>query len=305
LHHPKSFATRKAPAELLTDLDHNDLISILTKLIQEQPDLYNRIEAMTSVPSKSKKKGKKKVDIEVYRRHILSIVHSLDGMRMSEAYWHVGGLANQLREVQESAVKFLDVGDAETALEILLLLLDEASRAIEYIDDSDGELGGYVRQHVLSHFLQAPSSGLQIRPASTPAPEVPFPFLRDPGLARRLAADWHEAKDVMQVRGFKSAVLLAGAVLEATLRALLTETGASLSGSGLAAVADAAVVVKLLPGPVSLPPLLAEYAAQRIRYLAERRLCLNCRDHERHQVGGFPGGSGETIESGAPCRSVA
>lgn len=125
----------------------------------------------------------------------------------------------------------------------------------------DGELGGYVRQHVLSHFLQAPSSGLQIRPASTPAPEVPFPFLRDPGLARRLAADWHEAKDVMQVRGFKSAVLLAGAVLEATLRALLTETGASLSGSGLAAVADAAVVVKLLPGPVSLPPLLAEYAA--------------------------------------------
>lgn len=144
LHHPKSFAARKAPAELLTDLDHNDLISILTKLIQEQPDLYNRIEAMTSVPSKSKKKRKKKVDIEVYRRHILSIVHSLDGMRMSEAYWHVGGLANQLREVQESAVKFLDVGDAETALEILLLLLDEASRAIEYIDDSDGELGGYV-----------------------------------------------------------------------------------------------------------------------------------------------------------------
>ena len=85
LHHPKSVAARKAPAELLTDLDPNDLISILTKLIQEQPDLYNRIEAMTSVPSKSKKKRKKKVDIEVYRRHILSIVHSLDGMRMSEA----------------------------------------------------------------------------------------------------------------------------------------------------------------------------------------------------------------------------
>jgi uncharacterized Zn finger protein len=144
LHHPKSFAARKAPAELLADLDHNDLIAILTKLIQEQPDLYDRIEAMTSVPSKSKKKRKKKVDIEVYRRHIISIVHSLDGMRMSEAYWHVGGLANQLREVQESAVKFLDAGDAETALEILLVLLDEASRAIEYIDDSDGELGGYV-----------------------------------------------------------------------------------------------------------------------------------------------------------------
>jgi uncharacterized Zn finger protein len=144
LHHPKSFAVRKEPAELLADLDQNDLTAILTKLIQEQPDLYDRIEAMTSVPSKSKKKRRKKVDIEVYRRRILSIVHSLDGMRMSEAYWHVGGLANQLREVQESAVKFLDAGDAESALEILLVLLDEGSRGIEFVDDSDGELGGFV-----------------------------------------------------------------------------------------------------------------------------------------------------------------
>ncbi len=102
---------RKAPAELLADLDHNDLIAILTKLIQEQPDLYDRVEAITSVPSKSKKQRKTKVDVEVYRRHILGIVHSLDGMRMSEAYWHVGGLANQLHEVQESAVKFLDAGE--------------------------------------------------------------------------------------------------------------------------------------------------------------------------------------------------
>lgn len=144
LHHPKSFTVRKEPVELLADLDQNDLTTILTKLIQEQPDLYDRIEAMTSVPSKSKKKRRKKVDIEVYRRHILGIVHSLDGMRMSEAYWHVGGLANQLREVQESAVKFLDAGDAESALEILLVLLEEGSRGIEFVDDSNGELGDFV-----------------------------------------------------------------------------------------------------------------------------------------------------------------
>ena len=60
---------------------------------------------------------------------------------MSEAYWHVGGLADQLREVQGSALQFLDAGDAETALEILLVLLEESGRAIEHIDDSDGELG--------------------------------------------------------------------------------------------------------------------------------------------------------------------
>jgi uncharacterized Zn finger protein len=143
VHRPKSFAARKAPAELLADMDQDDLVAILTKLMQEQPELYDRIEALTSVPSKSRKR-RKQVDIEVYRRHIIGIVHSLDGMRMSEAYWHVGDLANQLREVQQSAAKFLDAGDAETALEILLVLLEEASRGIEFIDDSNGELGGYV-----------------------------------------------------------------------------------------------------------------------------------------------------------------
>jgi uncharacterized Zn finger protein len=143
LHHPKSFTTRKAPAEFLADLDHDDLVAILTKLMQEQPELCDRIEALTAAPARTKRK-RKKVDIEVYRRRILGIVHSLDGMRMSEAYWYVGDLTDQLREVQVSAAKFLDAGDPETALEILLLLLEEASRAIEYVDDSNGELGGCV-----------------------------------------------------------------------------------------------------------------------------------------------------------------
>ncbi len=59
-------------------------------------------------------------------------------------HWHVDGLANQLREVEESAMKFLDAGDAESAFEILLVLLEECSWGIENIDDSNGELGGFV-----------------------------------------------------------------------------------------------------------------------------------------------------------------
>ncbi len=125
LHRPRSFAARKTPAELLADLDQDDLAAILTRLVQEQPELYDRIEAFISVPSKKSRKKRRKVDIEVYRHRILDIVHSLDGMRMSEAYWHVGDLANQLREVQGSALKFLDADDAETAFEILLVLLEE------------------------------------------------------------------------------------------------------------------------------------------------------------------------------------
>ena len=147
LHHPKHFAVRQEPAELLADLTHDDLAALVTKLVHDRPELYDWIEATIAVPaprSKTPKKKRKRVEADVYRRQILGILHSLDGMRMSAAYWHVGSLVTQLHEVQETATKFLDAGDAETALTILLTLLEEASRGIEYIDDSNGELGGFV-----------------------------------------------------------------------------------------------------------------------------------------------------------------
>jgi uncharacterized Zn finger protein len=147
IHHPKQFAIRAEPADLIADLDRDDLAALLIELMHDRPELSDRIEAALSTPqskSKSKKTKRKKIDLEVYRRQITGILHSLDGMRMSEAYWQVGGLANELRDVQTSAMKFLDVGDAETALEILLMLADEAGHGIEFIDDSDGELGGFA-----------------------------------------------------------------------------------------------------------------------------------------------------------------
>ena len=65
-------------------------------------------------------------------------------MRSSEAYWHVGGLVTELNEVEANAMKFLDAGDADTALAILLALIEEAGEGFEVIDDSDGEFGGYL-----------------------------------------------------------------------------------------------------------------------------------------------------------------
>ncbi len=79
-----------------------------------------------------------------YRRQIIGSLHSLDGMRASDAHGHVGSFAGELRGVQNTAVKLLDAEDPEAALTILLTLLEEASRGIEFIDDSNGELGGFV-----------------------------------------------------------------------------------------------------------------------------------------------------------------
>jgi len=149
VHHPKQFAVRRDPADLLTDLSRDDLAALVTALLKHQPDLYDWIEAALSTPSASgqtKKPRRKKVDAEIYRRQILGLLHSLDGMRSSEAYWHVGGLTDQLRGVQETAMKFLDAGDAETALTILVTLIEEAGHGIEYIDDSDGYMSGFVAE---------------------------------------------------------------------------------------------------------------------------------------------------------------
>lgn len=129
-HEPKQFAIHAEPTEMLAELDRDDLIALLTKLLRDRPELYDWVEAAISTPSSKNKthKGKrKKVDPEVYRRQIRNILHSLDGMRMSEAYWHVGGLVDELRGVQDTAMTFLDAGDAETALEILLALADGKS----------------------------------------------------------------------------------------------------------------------------------------------------------------------------------
>ena len=147
VHHPKQFAVRQAPADLLADLSRDDLAALVTALLKRQPELYDWVEAAISTPSssgKTKKSQRKKVDAGVYRRQIVGILHSLDGMRASEAYGHVGGLADRLREVQDNAMKFLDAGDAETALTILLTLIEEAGHGIETIDDSDGYMGGFV-----------------------------------------------------------------------------------------------------------------------------------------------------------------
>jgi uncharacterized Zn finger protein len=145
IHAPQQFIKRKPASELLADLDRETLIALLTKLLHDRPELSDWVEAAISTPSGKTKKGKRKaVDAEVYRREIHNIIHSLDRLRSSEAYWHVGGLVNELQEVEANAVKFLDAGDADTALAILLALIEEASDGYESIDDSDGEFGGYL-----------------------------------------------------------------------------------------------------------------------------------------------------------------
>ncbi|HYL79157.1 MAG TPA: hypothetical protein VEU07_00005, partial [Candidatus Acidoferrum sp.] len=131
------------------------------------------------------------------------------------------------------------------------------------VDDlpAGSDLRGYVRDHVLRHFapelfLGEPGS-LTLRPqASThERPRDAFWFVRDQGLRRQLAMDWHEAQDVRQVRGWKSCVVLCGGILEAVLQDALSRSGppatpgvsADSGGRNLADLVEAATTLGILP----------------------------------------------------------
>jgi len=149
-HEPDQFVVREDMAKRLADLSREQLLALLMELLDEVPDLSDWLEAALPGPAASRPrkavgpKRKKKIDTEVYRRRVHGIMHSLDHMRMSEAYWRVGGLTDELRGVEKTAMGFLDDGDAETAFRILMTLLEESYDGFEYIDDSNGELGGYL-----------------------------------------------------------------------------------------------------------------------------------------------------------------
>ncbi len=148
-HEPEQFVVRKEAAELLAELSREQLQTIVTKLLTERPELYDWFAAAMAVPTaagKGQKKTakRKKVDVSVYRRQVKSIMHSLDNMRSSQAYWHVGDVTGGLGGVENTALEFLKAGDAETALEILKALLDESHDGLDSIDDSDGEMGDYL-----------------------------------------------------------------------------------------------------------------------------------------------------------------
>ncbi len=149
IHHPDAFSEQKNIEELLGEMDKDALMRLIVQMVAKNPDLYAWLQtaipaaSARSKPVQSRSKRKTEVSKSVYKRQIQGILHSLRGYRMSEAYWMMGGMVNQLGEVRDSASEFLEAGDAQGALVILTTLLMEVSGSFDQFDDSDGELSGF------------------------------------------------------------------------------------------------------------------------------------------------------------------
>jgi len=155
MHNPDAFIEQKNIKDLLGQLDKDALVHLITKMVDKNPDLYSWLQtaipaaSAKSQPVQSRSQRKTEVSKTEYKRQIQSILHSLQGYRMSEAYWMMGGMVDQLDHVRDTAYDFLEADDAQGALVILTILLTEVSGSFEQFDDSDGELGGFFSELAL------------------------------------------------------------------------------------------------------------------------------------------------------------
>ncbi|HTK09469.1 MAG TPA: hypothetical protein VL485_20020 [Ktedonobacteraceae bacterium] len=93
-------------------------------------------------------------DPKAIRQRVRTIVQSLNRMRRSEAYWHVGSVVGEVRRVLEQAWELLRADDGQQAI----LVLDAITKAYlstwEQLDDSDGEASDFF-QHLAPAWTEA------------------------------------------------------------------------------------------------------------------------------------------------------
>jgi uncharacterized Zn finger protein len=155
LRAPDLLEERPTLDELLADLDREQLRDLLLHLAANDPCAADEIESQialsqgtpdeseTGVSSKDAPQRRTPIDPRPIRRQVSGILHSLDRMRASEAYWHVSGVVDQVRQLLYQAQDFIDAGDGRNALLLLEAITDEYVEGWTCLDDSDGFAGEF------------------------------------------------------------------------------------------------------------------------------------------------------------------
>lgn len=154
IHQPERIEERPTVDALLSKLDREGLQSLLLKLVEREPALADAIEGLVGLPAvtspatpvaspAAKPPRPIQVDPKAVRRQVQSIMHSLDRMRSSEAYWHAGEVVGEVGQVLEQAWTLIKAGDGRNALVVLEAITEEFLSESESLDDSDGEVSGF------------------------------------------------------------------------------------------------------------------------------------------------------------------
>jgi len=152
LHKPDEFSEQKRVMDLLAGMEKDSLVALVTHLVERNPDLYDEIEMAVpmvnvgeSKASPAKEIRQTQVSEQTYRKQVRRILKQsrYDGSYYDD--WHERAYIGDLKEILETARKFLDVGDAEGALIILRVLLEETLEDYDGEMDYNGDVAGFIQ----------------------------------------------------------------------------------------------------------------------------------------------------------------
>ncbi len=155
LREPDLVEERPTLDELLAGLDREQLRDLLLHLAVRDPYTADEIESQialsqatpgeseTGVSPKDAPQRRTPIDPQPIRRQVSGILHSLDRMRSSEAYWHVSSVVDQVHQLLHQVQGFIEAGDGRNALLLLEAITDEYVEGWTCLDDSDGYAGGF------------------------------------------------------------------------------------------------------------------------------------------------------------------
>jgi uncharacterized Zn finger protein len=155
LHAPDLIEERPTLDELLADLDREQLRDLLLRLATNDLCAADEIESQialsraapdkteTAVLAKDAPQRRMPINPRPIRRQVNGILHSLDRMRPSEAYWHVSSVVDQVRQLLYQTQDFIEAGDGRNAFLLLEAITDEYVEGWTCLDDSDGFAGEF------------------------------------------------------------------------------------------------------------------------------------------------------------------
>ncbi len=118
-------------------------------LAERESPLIDVIEALVGVPQPPSAKmtlpRRAHVDAQSVRRQVRSLLHSLDRMRSSEAYWHVGAVVSEVRRLLERGWTLIQAYDGRNALSLLEAMTEASISGWTTLDDSDGSASGFFQ----------------------------------------------------------------------------------------------------------------------------------------------------------------
>ncbi len=157
IHQPDEFVEQESVNELLAGLEKDALVALILRLVERDPDLYDALElaipavkiAAQPPPSDTARKRQTQVSEETYRKQINRILKQAYRGDYYDEWGSTPGYVEDLGDILGTGMKFLEAGDAEGALIILRVLLEELTEDYDSNMDYDGGLACVIQDTCL------------------------------------------------------------------------------------------------------------------------------------------------------------